>query len=200
MGTLPEDSEAGSKLDERLAVRATLEGDVNAFEPLVKHYREHIHRMAARQSPNAGDAADATQEIFLKAYRSLHTFKLEGSFGAWLTGIARNHLRSKYSRFMRLRDHESVLEFQPVDSAAAPVDELQKQDDVSSVHEAISRLKTDLREVVERYYLEEQSVGEIANELGLSNENVKSKLHRSRKELRKLLGSDEKDATDGRDE
>ena len=75
---------------EAAAIRAVLDGDVNAFEVLVKEYEKNVYNLALRMTGNSEDAADMSQEAFIKAYNSLSSFRGDSKFSVWLYRIVSN--------------------------------------------------------------------------------------------------------------
>ena len=84
---------------EATIVRRVLDGDVNAFETLVREYEKNVYNIALRMVNNSEDASDMTQEAFIKAYNSLPNFRGDSKFSVWLYRIVSNvcldFLRSK---------------------------------------------------------------------------------------------------------
>ncbi len=170
------------------AVRRTLNGDTSAFEQLVKSHISDVRSVCLKYAHNSTEADDIAQEVFLRAYRSLSTFRTSRSFGAWIRGIALNQVKTHYAMVARRRDREAPYEYESADaSLRGPADELAERSDREAILAAVGTLKSSVKEVVQRYYFEEQSVDEIAEALELSRENVKSRLHRGRKTLRQIL-------------
>ncbi len=169
------------------AIQAVLRGNPEAFARLVDRYQGVVLRLAKRYLGDEQDAADAAQEIFLKAYRALPLFSLERRFLPWLYGIALNHLRSSYRRIKPRRDRKVSLTYPAPDSRNDPASEAVAATERRRVQNAILQLPAAIREVVVLYYLEELPVAEVAEALGISRENVKSRLHRGRKLLRSKL-------------
>ena len=87
---------------EAAIVRKVLGGDANAFETLVLEYEKNVYNIALRMTGNSEDAADMTQEAFIKAYNSLQSFRGDSKFSVWLYRIVSNvcldFLRSKNRR------------------------------------------------------------------------------------------------------
>ncbi|MBP3538247.1 MAG: sigma-70 family RNA polymerase sigma factor, partial [Oscillospiraceae bacterium] len=75
---------------ENAVVRAVLNGDVNAFEMLVREYEKNVYNLALRMVGNSEDAADMSQEAFIKAYNSLDSFRGDSKFSVWLYRIVSN--------------------------------------------------------------------------------------------------------------
>lgn len=166
-----------------------LNGDHRAFAHLVEAYKHMAYTIARRLTGNEADAEDVAQESFVKAYRQLHTFEGKAKFSTWLYTIvyrtAVTKMQEKRPDAFALAD--DVSENEAHDPSAAPVDQLQARDEQRHVREAIQRLpKTDAL-LITLYYLEEHSVKEIQDITGLTAENIKVRLFRSRKKLEQWL-------------
>ena len=107
---------------EAMIVRKVLQGDVNAFEKLVTEYEKAVYAIALRMTGNAEDAADMTQEAFIKAYNSLSSFRGDSKFSVWLYRIANNvcldFLRSRSRRPRKLSRSLKALASKPIRFAA----------------------------------------------------------------------------------
>ena len=88
--------------EERRIIAQVCAGDANAFEALVVAYQKQVYNLALRTVGNKEDAADMTQEVFLRAYRALGTFRGESKFSVWLyrltTNVCIDFLRSRHRR------------------------------------------------------------------------------------------------------
>ena len=73
---------------EAMAIQQVLDGDVNAFEPIVKEYEKNVYNLALKMTGNPEDAADISQEAFIKAYNSLQSFRGDSKFSVWLYRMA----------------------------------------------------------------------------------------------------------------
>ncbi len=169
------------------AVSRVLRGDTEAYREIVRAYEPLVRRLAMKYLAREEDAQDAVQEIFLKAYRSLHSFRLDQRFLPWLYSVALNHLKTVYRRTRRVYDREGPHEFSAPDERDDPVQAAVEKATREEVRCAIERLPDSLRDVVVLYYLQEAPVEDVQEALGLGRENVKSRLFRARKRLRGLL-------------
>jgi RNA polymerase sigma-70 factor (ECF subfamily) len=169
-------------------VHRVLTGDTKAFEILVKRHQQSVYYFCLASLKNPEEAEDAAQEIFLRSYRSLTTFRLEKRFKTWLFSIAVNHLRTRWKKEKSLarrirqifsREDESRLD----NPEMAALDLIEEE----RIRQAVRSLPENLRSVVVLYYFEGLSVGEIASALGIGEEGVKSRLFRGRKLLRIFL-------------
>lgn len=179
-------------------VNKVLQGDREAFRIIVDRYQSYLYRTALAFLGSPEEAEDSLQEIFIKVYRYLGTFKLGNKFKPWIYTITINHLKKLY------RKRKNILPITPVESeyleslpdnskGANPPAVFEKREIERAVINAVNSLKEGLREVVVLYYINEMSVEEVAQTLKLGRENVKSRLFRARKILKKIL---EKDKTE----
>jgi len=185
-------SEVNSDID---IVNKVLQGDREAFRGIVERYQSYLYRTALAFLGSPEDAEDSLQEIFIKVYRYLGTFKLGNRFRPWIYTIAINHLRKQYKKKKNIIQftpaEPEFLESLPDNSAGTnPLSVFEKKEVRAEVNKAISNLKGDLKEVVILYYINEMSVEEVAQTLKLGKENVKSRLFRARKILKNILKKD----------
>ena len=178
--------------DEELAVvERVRSGDADAFEALVTAYQKQIYNLTLRYVSNPEDAADLTQEAFLRAYRSLGTFRGDSRFSVWLYRLATNvcidHLRSRgrgaASSLTVENDEEEPEELDVPDTSFEPQKELERRELQRTVREGLKALSDDAREIVILRELEGLSYAEIGERLGLEAGTVKSRLFRARKAL-----------------
>lgn len=178
--------------DARLVARA-LAGSQEAFRDLVLRFERPVYGLIARMVQDPAMAEDLTQEAFVKAYRSLHTYDASRKLSSWLFKIAHNttidHLRRHVPSTVSLdapRDEEgggglaAVLSDASVEDPAAAAE---RRDMARSLELAISRLRPEYREAVVLFYLEGATYQEICDVTGLPLGTVKTNLHRARKEL-----------------
>ncbi len=170
------------------AVGRVLSGDREAFRALVDRYGQRIVAFCGARLRSDDDARDAAQEVFVRAYRSLNTFRRGESFTAWIFAIAANHLRTRFRVFASDR-HK--VEAAGLEAAAAPpadpAEEAAEAIGAEALRRAVAALPRDQRLPVELYYFGELSVAETARALGLGEEAVKTRLFRARKALRVAL-------------
>jgi RNA polymerase sigma-70 factor (ECF subfamily) len=158
-------------------------GDQHAFERL---YRAHVSRILglARRMSGSQDADELTQEVFVRAWQKLGTFRGESAFGTWLHRLAVNViLERRRSRAVQMSrqydDHESIFERTAAHSASP---------DLSLDFEAaIERLPNGAREIFVLHDIEGHKHREIAGMLGISSGTSKTQLHRARLLLRTHL-------------
>ncbi len=189
-------AEVADGRDEAQIIASILSGNTNEFHVLIRPYERSVYAMALSLLQNEADAEDAAQEAFLKAFRHLASFRAEAKFSTWLISITLNQARS------RLRQRK-VLKLQSLDE---PLDEqghvspallrdwcevstqtLERQEVRLLLERAIASLPLIYREIVLMRDVEELSVNESAETLGISIGSVKVRLHRARMMLQKTL-------------
>ena len=175
-------------------VKGCLAGQHGAWETIVRQYNSRIYNLAYRFTGRFDEAEDLAQEIFLKVYRTLGTYRPEsGSLLTWMVRVGRNHIIDHYRKFKTERSQTDSLEVE-YDKAeenparfANPAEALEKRELSERVHRTLLRLSEDLREAVILRDLEEFTYEEIAVMLNVPVGTVKSRINRGRAELARLL-------------
>jgi RNA polymerase sigma-70 factor (ECF subfamily) len=175
-------------------VRKCLSGDPGAWESVVREHHRRIYNLAYRFTGRFDEAEDITQEIFLKVYRNLKSYRPEsGTLIAWVVKVGRNHIVDHYRRFRIERAQTDSLESaiervtENAGSYPGPGETLENQELSERVHAALLRVAPDLREAVILRDLEEFTYEEIAVMLDLPTGTVKSRINRGRIKLAKVL-------------
>jgi RNA polymerase sigma-70 factor (ECF subfamily) len=175
--------------DAELIARAR-KGDVMAYEDLIRTYQDVAIRTAAAFAPD-GDADDAAQEAFVKAYRALDRFRDGAPFRPWLLRIvaneARNRRRSAGRRAgLALRSAEDR---RPGEAAPSPESAVLADEQRRWLHAAIATLRPDDRDVIAARYFLELNEGETSELLGIPRGTAKSRLARALARLRETLAA-----------
>jgi RNA polymerase sigma-70 factor (ECF subfamily) len=177
-------------------VRQAQQGDVRAFEQLFQQYQKGIYNAIYQIVRSEADAADLTQDVFVRAYRALPRLQSPEAFTSWLYRIAinlsRNHLRdTARARTESLEfgdpDDEGGGQREIADTTADPAAKAQSRDVQERVQRAIATLSEDHRTVITLHHIEDMPVEEIARILNVSVGTVKSRLSRARENLRRKL-------------
>jgi RNA polymerase sigma-70 factor (ECF subfamily) len=175
-------------------VSKCLNGDEGAWEELIRQHTRKVYGLCYRFTGSGAQAQDLTQEVFLRVFRTLRTFRAaEGSFGTWLARLTRNLLIDHYRRTRQERVTDSIEEQLPrMEEASAgladPPDQLVKGRETSEILQAaLQKLSPDLREAVILRDLQEMEYREIATVLNIPEGTVKSRINRGRAELARLL-------------
>lgn len=177
-------------------IASILAGNTHEFHELIRPHERSVYIMALSLLHNEADAEDAAQEAFLKAFRNLANFRGEAKFSTWLISItlneARSRLRSRKAVKMESLDEppEAQGHVSPAllrDWREIPSAALERQEVRALLHEAITDLPVIYREVFLLRNVEELSVNESAEALGITEASVKVRLHRARIMLQKKL-------------
>lgn len=161
------------------------EGDRAAFGVLVTRHRDRAWAVALRTTGNPEDAADAVQEAFVKAYRTVGSFRGEALFTTWLHRIVVN---ACLDLMRRSRTRATVPLDETTSAVADPADPVGRLDAGRDVVAALSRISADQRAAIVLVDLEGYSVEEAAAVLAVPVGTVKSRCHRGRAQLAELLG------------
>ncbi|HEX6963996.1 MAG TPA: RNA polymerase sigma factor, partial [Lacipirellula sp.] len=180
----------GSVSDED-AVRRVLGGDKAAFELLMRRYNQRLFRVVRSMLVDDGEAEDVVQQTYLQAFEHLAQFVGNARFATWLTKIAINEAlaRRRRSRAMHLVDFSNPdnASMEPCMASHQPDDQACLDELGAVLTRAIDGLPEDLRTVFTLRVIEEVDTEEAAECLGLSEANVKVRLHRARALLRKQI-------------
>jgi RNA polymerase sigma-70 factor (ECF subfamily) len=181
-------------LDQELQlIERCLGGEEAAWEDLVKIHTRRVYAICYRFTSSEQESQDLTQEVFLRVFRSLNSFRAgDGSFMIWLGRLARNLLVDHYRRSKIYRATESIEEQLPVieetQSMSAWTDcTLAGREASETLHSALQELSPALRETVLLRDIEELEYREIAQALNVPEGTVKSRLNRGRAELARIL-------------
>ena len=184
---------AAPALDDLALVHACKEGDVNAFEQLVKRYDTRLFRIAQHVTHNREDAEDAVQEAFLKAFRNLAKFQEKSQFSTWLIRITVNESLMKLRKQRHTREvpieNDFHEELEVVDWAPNP-EQLYAATELRNIlRSQLQELPPSLKIAFVLRDIEGLSSEETARVLQLSVDAVKARLWRARLKLRHLSTS-----------
>ncbi len=167
-------------------VARVVAGDGAAFEGIVRRWQGRLVGLAWRFCRDRQRAEDLAQEAFVRAFRSLRTFRGEAAFSTWLTAIALNVYRS------RLRaEGPPLLSLDPgrvLPTSPSAQRQLEAAERSEQVRRAVLALPARYRDAIVLYYFEEQDLREAARVLGVPEGTVKARLHRGRALLGRRCG------------
>lgn len=168
--------------DDWYYIRKVLDGDPDAFAPLVEKYKTMAYNISLKIVRHPEDAEEITQDSFIKAYRSLRGFKGDARFSTWLYRIVYNssvsHLRKKQRTIKPDNGDREVVNLPDTDH-----DSQNEEFMASALKRAVDELPELERTMIMLYYYEESGIDDIASVTGLSVSNVKVRLFRVRKKL-----------------
>ena len=178
---------------DKTLIERCLAGDDSAWEHLVRTHTRRVYSLCYRFTNSDSEAQDLTQEVFLRIFKSIRSFRAEeGCFTTWLARLTRNILIDNYRRSRQDRITDSIEEQLPrveeeLTSAARPDGLLAGREAREHLQSAMQKLSPELRETLILRDLEELDYREIAEVLRIPEGTVKSRLNRARAELAKVL-------------
>ncbi|MBN2283462.1 MAG: RNA polymerase sigma factor [Deltaproteobacteria bacterium] len=172
-------------------VKRILAGNRQAYEQIIERYKGPVFNLAYRMTGSYDDAADLSQEIFIRAFRNLKKFDQRKRFFTWLYTIALNHIRNHQAKGRRLS--EIVDNGISIENIADVVSEdnseqlLIKKEDAELITENLHTLPRELREALVLRYFQAFSFDEIAEISGSSLSAVKMRVYRGLEQLRVMI-------------
>ena len=187
---------AGAQEEYELVARLC-EGQEAAYEALIERFEHPIFNLVARLTNDPGDAADVVQEVFLKVFRNVHTFRGQSSLKTWIYRIAVNESRNHRRWFGRHRSREIALDPAPgethssmdwlPDPARSPMELAIDHERATLMEAALAEINPNYRAALVLRELEGLSYEEIADILETSLGTVKSRILRGREALQTRL-------------
>jgi RNA polymerase sigma factor (sigma-70 family) len=175
-------------------INQILAGNNNAFSYIIEKHKNKAFNLAFRICGNHEEAEELAQDSFLKAFRSLGSFKMKSSFATWLYRIVYNtsisHVRVKKRGVLSLEDF-------PADAtdfigSNTNEEEAEREYRSSLVNFALQKINEEERGLVSLYYYEDMNSDEISEVTGLSKANIKVKLFRARQKMLEIIENVEK--------
>jgi RNA polymerase sigma factor (sigma-70 family) len=175
-------------LSDQEIIDSVRKGNDSDYSIIVNRYKNKAFSMLKRMLKNEFESEEVLQDCFLKVYRSLNTFKGEAKFSTWFYRIVYNTALTRISSQKRKTETEmtSVEDHFNLESEYRS-DEIEKKDVNQLIYDTISKLPERYSAVINMFYLNEMSIEEISEVMGISVSNVKVILHRSRNSLRDLI-------------
>src|ERR671918_2111713 len=181
------DSAATQPATPDILIEQCLGGDQAAWETIVRQNWRKVFNVAYKFVGKHDEAEDLTQDIFLKIFKALGTFDRRANFQTWIVSISRNlcidHYRSVRKERQTIAREVDTGDLQPASSDRGPYHAAEHQDLRAMLRQALQRLPASLRTAVILRDLQELSYQEIADQLGLPEGTVKSRINRGRLEL-----------------
>ena len=172
-------------------IRKAREGDLRAFDALVRRYQRKVYFVALRMLKNHDAADDVAQDAFVNAYRAIGTFKPGSNFYTWLYRICMNRCFNYLEKEKHLVPESAFGKgSSPLERASAeadPLDDVAGTETARRIEGAIDSLSPAYKAVFVLRAYEEMSYEEIAESLGISTGTVMSRLFRAREKLQEML-------------
>ena len=194
----------GAAADEAILDRVRA-GDPAAIDDLLERAHDVARRYSQAVCGRAPDSDDAMQEALLRTFRHAKSIREARAFRAWLYRTVKNacligrRRRAAMPSILSSLDEAAAEGYEPADASPTPADLFATAESRETVRQALSSLQPSYREAVFLRDLEGLSTREVAHVLGISEANVKVRLHRAHAQLRKrLVGSDRTPSTSSR--
>ncbi len=176
-------------LDDFKIIEQVLEGREEAYAVLIERYEQLVFTLALRMLKNREDAEEASQDVFVKAFKALNKFKGEAKFSTWIYRITYNKCLDMLARIKRqpaVADIEELnhSNFKEVETV---IDKMELEERNAQIKKCIESLPEDEAFLITVYYFEDRSVNELVQITDLTESNIKIKLYRARKRLFTML-------------
>lgn len=170
-------------------INKILEGDIKAFEVIIERYQDWVFTIIKRIINSREEAEEIAQDVFLKAFRSLDKYKGTSKFSSWLYRIAYNTAISSTRRKKLTASaiDDNIIENYTENDISDDINTLSNDEQKGFLEKALAELSSEEQIIIRLFYMNENSVEEIAQVCNLSVSNVKVKLHRTRKKLHMLI-------------
>ena len=175
-------------------IKKCKKGDREAFNVLFSNYQSQVINIAYGMLSNREDAYDATQEVFVRVYKSIESFKEQSSFTTWLyritTNVCSDILRKRQKNTNVISINQAMDENKDMDirdEAPTPEESMELSEKQRVVREAIAELREEYRVVITLCDIEGMSYDEISEILKIPSGTVKSRINRARNALKKIL-------------
>lgn len=190
-----------AKIDEKQLISQILKGNIKLFEEIIHRYQRLAISIIIRFVSNQFDRDEICQEVFIKVYQNLASFKFNSKFSTWIGRITYNHCinytnkTSKFSNFDSIDDlnyKDSTFEF--VDNTSKAInDDYEIEETTRLINNYVDKLPEIYQTILNLFHVQEMSYKEISDILNLPEGTVKSYLFRSRKLLKEKLLSSHKE-------
>ena len=167
-------------------IQRIIAGDVSPFAWFVDTYKDMAFSIACRILGNEQDAEEVVQDAFLQAYRGLGGFKGKSRFSTWLYRIVANGSLNRLRQKRRVYEDIELLDEQ-LPAIESGFQRLDDRDRTKLINLAMEKLRPEDRLILTLYYLEEQTLAEVADITGDPKDNVKMRLHRARNRMYGVL-------------
>lgn len=170
-------------------INLILEGNTNEFSVLVNQYKNLVFTLSYKILKSKEEAEEASQDTFVKIYRSLHKFKGDAKFSTWIYKITYNTCLDKLKKCKKINSTIYIEDFNKhqVHAMEDVLNNIDEKERNQKIQECLFLLPSKEAFLLTLYYFDDQSTEEIAKILDCSANNVKIKLFRSRKKLASIL-------------
>jgi RNA polymerase sigma-70 factor (ECF subfamily) len=166
-----------------------LAGDSQSFSILVDRYKDLVFTLALRMVKHREEAEEVSQDTFIKVFRNLNKFKGDSKLSTWIYKVAYNTCLDRIKKHQREHHLVAIDEYteRHVKTLDNALDNLEREERKQAIQDCLQLLPSKDGALLTLFYFEELSLEEIASIVGLTANNVKVKLFRSRKKLTGIL-------------
>ncbi|MEI2823954.1 MAG: sigma-70 family RNA polymerase sigma factor [Chitinophagaceae bacterium] len=177
-------------LNDTEIINQVVGGNQQAYALLVNRYQEYVFTLVLRIVKNREDAEEVSQDVFIKAYKNLNSFRGDSKFSTWLYTIVNNtgisFLRKRKLEIYSL-DNEAVFERADNIDSGVRANVIEQKSKQAMVNEAIAQLSREDALAITLFYKAEQSLEEMAKAMGIETNAAKVRLHRARTRLKSKM-------------
>ena len=166
-------------------IEKVINGDVNSFAFLVDAYKNMVYSLAFKMTKNREEAEEISQDTFIKAFKNIKEFKGDSKFSTWLYRIAYYTSLDNIKKNKKDKHTFEINEvtFNQIQDVETTLQRIERKERAKLMDECLLQLPEDERSLLWMFYYDELSLKEIIEVTGLSESNLKVKLHRARKKM-----------------
>lgn len=170
-------------------INQTIKGDAHAFSVLVNRYKDLVFTLALRMLKNKEEAEEVSQDTFIKTYQALHKFKGHSKFSAWIYKVTYNTCLDRLKKNKKHYNDVAIDEIteNQIKTMDNALDKMEEKEYNKLIQDCLTLLPKDDAFLLTLYYFETYSLEEISKIVGITANNVKVKIFRSRKKLATIL-------------
>jgi len=165
-------------------IQRSLNQDMEAWAQIMINYKRAVFGVSLGILRNTADAEDTAQEAFIRAYEKLHTYNMQRKFSTWLFTVAANLCKNK---LRRAKFSTALKEEQWVEGGEDPAQIHERDELQQKVRKALDKLRFDYRAPMVLRFYADLDYKEIADVLGVPEGTVKTRLHRGKQDLKKIM-------------
>jgi RNA polymerase sigma-70 factor (ECF subfamily) len=172
-------------IDESLLLARIGRGDTTSFAQLVDRYKDLVFTLSLRMLKNREEAEEVSQDVFIKIYKSLITFKGDSKFSTWVYRVTYNCCLDRLKKNRKHLKDVPIDKYNEnqIDTIDNALDRLIKKERRKLIRKCVGKLPEDSRAIITLFYFDELSLEEISSITGIESNTVKVKLFRARKKL-----------------
>ncbi len=178
--------------DDNTLIEKALKGNQNAWKKLVKRHEKALYGYTLRMTGNPSDAMDLMQETFLAVCRNLPDFRHQSTFKTWMFSLAYYRCMDFYRRKkLALAEDQEPDAIEDQEQTFCPTENLQQLQTQQGLIDAVAKLTAEQKQIVEMKIFQQQTFDDVAMQLGLSTNTVKSRFYAAINRLKTIIGSNE---------